>query len=479
MVSKKNWIDRWTDNIQYHYKKAYQNKSWRMGLFIFGMLFQLIIFISYLIRQKKSGEKNIRDKMEKQFNESGRAEALRSQLENQEKQKIKFLNLNVSSSQNQRRVEKLYKEESNREISERVEAYYENDETGAQSYLQTTLDWLSTTGGLVLSLFLAWPMYLFLIVVSLPSLHYLIQRLLMMFFVIIGVTVIVFTLLYLSPSDPATNILGNQATPEQVENFRQLHGLNDSYFVQLGETIKGIFTFDLGNAYAGNERVVTTILRRFPITLKITLYALGLSVAVALPAGIYAAVKTNTTFDQLFMLIALLGISIPSFWQGLIFILTFSINLGWLPATYSSTNAMSLIMPTVVLGTGLMASVARMTRSSTLEVINEDYILTARAKGLSEAKVILRHAVPNALIPIITIIGLQFGGMLGGASVTEKVFSINGIGSYIVDKQFIPDIPSVMAGVIYIAIVLSIVNVFVDLLYSFLDPRIRSRVKNG
>ncbi|MGO1932192.1 MAG: ABC transporter permease, partial [Ruoffia tabacinasalis] len=234
-----------------------------------------------------------------------------------------------------------------------------------------------------------------------------------------------------------------------------------------------------GNAYAGNERVVTTILRRFPITLKITLYALGLSVAVALPAGIYAAVKTNTTFDQLFMLIALLGISIPSFWQGLIFILTFSINLGWLPATYSSTNAMSLIMPTVVLGTGLMASVARMTRSSTLEVINEDYILTARAKGLSEAKVILRHAVPNALIPIITIIGLQFGGMLGGASVTEKVFSINGIGSYIVDKQFIPDIPSVMAGVIYIAIVLSIVNVFVDLLYSFLDPRIRSRVKNG
>ena len=179
------------------------------------------------------------------------------------------------------------------------------------------------------------------------------------------------------------------------------------------------------------------------------------------------------------MLIALLGISIPSFWQGLIFILTFSINLGWLPATYSSTNAMSLIMPTVVLGTGLMASVARMTRSSTLEVINEDYILTARAKGLSEAKVILRHAVPNALIPIITIIGLQFGGMLGGASVTEKVFSINGIGSYIVDKQFIPDIPSVMAGVIYIAIVLSIVNVFVDLLYSFLDPRIRSRVKNG
>ena len=417
--------------------------------------------------------------MEKLFIENGNSVALKNKLKNQEQNKVKFLDQHPSASQMERQVNELYRKDSQREIKKMVQNYYKNSKTGAQSYLQTTIGWLSSPVGAILSFILAWPMYLFLLIVSIPTLHYLVNRLLMMFFVIIGVTFIVFTLLYFSPSDPAKNILGNQATPQQIENFRQLHGLNDSYFVQLTKTIKGVFTFDLGNAYAGNERVVTTILRRFPVTLKLTLYALLLSVIVALPAGIYAAVKANTTFDHLFMFIALLGISIPSFWQGLIFILTFSINLGWLPATYSSSNGLSLLMPAVVLGTGLMASVARMTRSSTLEVINEDYILTARAKGLSKSRVILRHAVPNALIPIITIIGLQFGGMLGGSSVTEKVFTINGIGSYIVDKQFIPDIPSVMGGVIYIAIILSIVNVFVDLLYSFLDPRIRSRVKSG
>lgn len=476
---KKESMNKWLATVRYYYENAYQKKSWRLGLLVFGFLFQAMVFFSHRARQKRSGSQNVSEKMERQFIESGRAAALREKLEQQERKKIKFLQLPLSPSQMERQVEELYKKESDKKIKKMIDAYYQNANNEVQSYLQTTLDWLSTPAGFLLSILLAWPMYLFLVIVSLPTLHYLVNRLLMMFFVIIGVTFIVFTLLYFSPSDPATNILGNQATPQQIENFRQLHGLNEPYFVQLAKTIKGVFTFDLGNAYAGNERVVTTILRRFPVTLKLTLYALLLSVAVALPAGIYAAVKANTTFDHLFMLVALLGISIPSFWQGLIFILTFSINLGWLPATYNSANAISLLMPAIVLGTGLMASVARMTRSSTLEVIHEDYILTARAKGLSNARVILRHAVPNALIPIITIIGLQFGGMLGGSSVTEKVFTINGIGSYIVDKQFIPDIPSVMGGVIYIAIILSIVNVFVDLLYSFLDPRIRSRVKSG
>lgn len=158
-------------------------------------------------------------------------------------------------------------------------------------------------------------------------------------------------------------------------------------------------------------------------------------------------------------------------------IMQFSIHLGWLPSTYRVDNPMSLLMPTIVLGTGLMAAVARMARSSTLEVIGEDYILMARAKGLSSRHVLLKHAVPNALIPIVTVIGLQFGGLLGGAAVTEKVFNISGLGSYIVDKQFVPDIPSVLGGVIYIAIAISIVNVVIDLIYTFLDPRIRSKMK--
>ena len=155
-----------------------------------------------------------------------------------------------------------------------------------------------------------------------------------------------------------------------------------------------------------------------------------------------------------------------------------SIRLGWLPAMYDATRLVTLIMPAIVMGTGLSASVARMTRSSMLEVKNQDYILTARAKGLSERRVIFKHILGNAMIPIVTVIGLQFGGILGGSATTEKVFNINGLGKYIVDKQFIPDIPVVMAGVVYIAIVISIVNLLVDILYAFLDPRIKSSLKN-
>lgn len=202
-----------------------------------------------------------------------------------------------------------------------------------------------------------------------------------------------------------------------------------------------------------------------------------LALVIALPIGIISAIKPNSLFDYTFMFIALIGLSIPNFWQGLIFILNFSIKLQWLPATFNPQNWLSIIMPTIVLGTGLTAAVARMTRSSTLEVIHEDYVMTARAKGLSERQVLLKHAVRNALIPIVTVVGLQFGGMLGGAAVTEKVFNISGLGSYIVDKQFIPDIPSIMGGVIYTAITISIINVVVDLLYAFVDPRVRSKMK--
>ena len=178
------------------------------------------------------------------------------------------------------------------------------------------------------------------------------------------------------------------------------------------------------------------------------------------------------------MFIALLGLSIPNFWLGLMLILEFSINLGWLPATFQPGNWMTLIMPAIVVGTGMSASIARMTRSSMLEVKNSDYILTARAKGLPEKKVVLKHILGNALIPIVTSVGMSFGVLMGGASVTEKVFNINGIGSYIVDKQFIPDIPVVLAGVVYISFVVSLMNLLVDILYAFIDPRIKSKMKN-
>lgn len=321
-------------------------------------------------------------------------------------------------------------------------------------------------------------MYALIFLYTHPYLKYVFERLVMSLFVIMGVSILVFTILYLSPMNPAANILGETATEEQIAQFNKIYGLDQSYFVQLWNTIKGIASFDLGKSFSGNEQVTATIARKFPITLVLTVISLMLAILIAIPVGIISAVKRNSLWDYTFMFIALIGLSIPNFWQGLIFILNFSIKLHWLPATFNPQNALSFIMPTVVLGTGLTAAVARMTRSSTLEVIHEDYILTAKAKGLSKRQVLLKHALRNAMIPIITVIGLQFGGMLGGSAVTEKVFNISGIGSYIVDKQFIPDIPSIIGGVVYTAITISLVNMVVDIFYAFFDPRIRTKMKH-
>lgn len=337
---------------------------------------------------------------------------------------------------------------------------------------------MTSRQGLIWAVILAWPMLAMMVIYRLPLVRYIIERLFQMVFVILGVTTIVFTLLYFSPSEPAVNILGVQATPQQIDNFNLLHGLNDSYWIQLARTLKGVATFDFGYTYVGNEFVIDALVRRFPVTLQLTFFSLGIALAIAIPAGIYAAVKANSLFDQFFMFLALIGLSIPTFWLGLIFIFNFAIENRWLPATYNPSNPWSLLMPAVVLGTSLAAAVARMTRGSTLEVIHEDYLLTARSKGLSNWRIIWRHIIPNALIPVVTVIGLQFGGMLGGSAVTEQVFNINGVGSYIVEKQFVPDIPVVLGGVIYIAIIVSIVNLIVDLLYAVLDPRIRTSLKS-
>jgi len=310
-------------------------------------------------------------------------------------------------------------------------------------------------------------------------LRYIFERIVMTFFVIVSVIVIVFTILYISPSDAAANILGESATMEQRLAFDRQYGLDQPYLVQLWDALKGFFTFDLGHSYMGNEVIMTSISNRFPITLTLATSSLILAVLIAVPVGMISAAKVNSFWDYSFMFLALIGLSIPSFWQGLIFILVFSINGNLLPATYYPGNTISLIMPVIVLGTGLAAAIARMTRSSMLEVMHEDYMITAKAKGLSGRERFMRHGLRNAWIPILTVIGLQFGAMLGGASVTEKVFNISGLGSYIVDKQFIPDIPAVLAGVVYIAITISIVNLIVDLLYAVLNPRIRSQLKES
>lgn len=456
------------------YVKAYRQDAFlRFILILLSFPYQFIVWLKNRLDSTETKTQYI-NKQLSSFHDTEEGIALKNKLFFEEERKNSFLKQERTQEDLKAKAEEHYLSLAKECVLLKLE---EHPDHLLYDQLDASLKWMHTPLGLIVSLILGLPMHLLLFVYARPLLHYILGRLFYTFIVVIGVTAIVFTLLYLSPSSPARNILGEQATAEQIDNFNRIHGLDDPYIVQLWRTIRGVFTFDLGNSYAGNEDVVAIILRRFPVTWHLTLMALAISVVIALPAGIYAALKTNTTFDHLFMLIALIGISIPSFWQGLVFILTFSIRLGWLPATYRVGNWVSLLMPSVVLGTGLMASVSRMTRSSMMEVLHEDYILTARSKGLPYMRVVLRHAVLNALIPIVTLIGLQFGGMLGGAAITEQVFNINGIGSFIVDRQFIPDIPSVMGGVIYVAVTISLVNLLIDLLYNLLDPRIRSRIK--
>lgn len=457
----------WLDNVGHDFGLILNQKNWLVILIILGPIFHLVSYIKY----RKVKDKEVSKKLTEPLSEN-ELNQLRKEYYQEELEKDKILKLN--------RTEK----ERNKRVEERIEVI-KNDrqnklnEEQTSLYAQVSADLFSSVGGFIFALIFALPMTIVTLILSNPIVSFITRRVLLMLLVIVGVIVITFTLLYLSPSDPAQNILGEQATAAEIANFRSLYGLDDPYLVQLWRNIQNVFTFDFGNTFQGNVSVMSDLASRFPVTLMITFFSLILSLIIALPAGIYAGINPNTKFDYVFMFFALLGVSMPTFWLGLIFILVFSVELGVLPATYSPIDATSLIMPIIVLGVTLMASVSRMARSSTLEVINEDYILTAKSKGVPKMRVIMRHIIPNALIPVITIIGLQFGVMLGGSAVTEQVFTVPGIGSYIVEKQFLPDIPAVLGGVVYVAVVLSIMNLFIDLLYSFIDPRIRTKIQKG
>lgn len=407
----------------------------------------------------------------------GIKEELYEEFKEQYERKHAFFNEKINEEKMTVEINKLVEDRVEKLVYNEMNEIHELNGTKPLTYTTYFLGLLENTAFLIVSFIPGLLMYILLGLYSNAFSKFIFERLIMSIFVITGVSVLVFTILYLSPFDPAANLLGESATKEQMAAFNQMHGLDLPYLNQLWNTIKGIATFDLGASFTGNEDVATSIANKFPVTLMIAIFSLLMAVVIAIPVGIISATRQNSFLDYAFMFIALIGLSIPNFWQGLIFILNFSIKLQWLPATYSPQNWSSIIMPVIVLGTGLTASVARMTRSSVLEIINEDYIITAKAKGLNQRQVLWKHAIGNAMIPIVTVIGLLFGGMLGGAAVTEKVFNISGIGSYIVDKQFIPDIPAIMGGVIYIAITISLVNVLIDILYAFFDPRIKSKMK--
>ena len=296
----------------------------------------------------------------------------------------------------------------------------------------------------------------------------------MMIPVLIGVTLIIFTMMYLTPGDAADMLLGDSATIEQKEQLREDLKLNDPYLVQYFNYMKGVLHGDLGTSYSTKRPVTEELLDRFPTTIKLAGAGVLLSLIFGVSMGIISATKQYSIFDNLATTFSLLGVSIPNFWLALMLIIIFAVNWKILPPSGLS-SPLHWILPVISLGMNSTATIMRMTRSSMLEVVRQDYIRTARAKGQNETLVILRHALPNALIPIITVAGLQFGRLMGGAVMAETVFSIAGIGKLMVDAIKLQNFPIVQGGVLLIAFSTSIVNLLIDILYAFVDPRIRSQ----
>jgi ABC-type dipeptide/oligopeptide/nickel transport system permease component len=293
--------------------------------------------------------------------------------------------------------------------------------------------------------------------------------------VIMGVTILIFTIMYLIPGDPAKMMLGPDSTPEQVAAKQQELGLNDPYFVRLGNYVGGIILhFDFGESWVYHTPVTTELMHRFPRTLTIALICILLQIFVGTPLGIIAAVNHNGLGDRISQFISIFGVSLPNFWVALMLVLLFSVQLHWLPP-YGIGGIQYYILPCIALSFPGIATQARQTRSSMLEVIRSDYITTARAKGMSENRVILRHALPNALLPVVTIIGNGIGMLLAGAVVIESIFSIPGVGMYLVGGINTRDYAVVQSSVIFLAIVFTLVMLLVDLVYALIDPRIKAQ----
>lgn len=303
---------------------------------------------------------------------------------------------------------------------------------------------------------------------------YVIRRIVAMIPVLLGITFLVFMIMQMAPGDPVRIILGENASPEAVEQMREEMGLNDNLLVQYGRYMVKLCQGDMGTSYTNKRPVSQEVFSRLPATLKLAAVSAVVSILIAIPLGVLAAVKQNTLFDNISMVISLIGISMPAFWLALMLMLFFSLKLGWLPAQGAGDGWRSLILPSISIGFMNMAAIARTTRSSMLEIIRQDYIRTARAKGISEREVIVHHAFNNALIPTITVVGVQLGGLLGGAVLTETVFAWPGLGRLMVQAVNGRDVPVVLGCIVILSIGFSIVNLVVDLLYGCIDPRVRT-----
>jgi peptide/nickel transport system permease protein len=332
--------------------------------------------------------------------------------------------------------------------------------------------------------------------------RYIVRRLLNLIPVLLGITLLVFLFLHLIPGDPAIVMLGDRATPDQVEALRERMGLNEPLPLQYLAFLGNLFQFDLGRSIFTGVPIIEEIAIRWPATFELSVAAMFIALVLGIPAGVLAAVHKNSWLDNLTMSGSLIGVSMPVYWLGLLLVYLFAVNLQWLPPSgrISVDAGLSfepitgfylldtliqgdfsafrdvlahLALPALTLSTISLAILARITRSAMLEVLSQDYIRTARAKGLLELRVIFKHALKNAMLPVITIVGLEFGTLLGGAILTETIFSWPGIGKWIYEGILSRDYPVVQGGVIFVATAFVLINLLVDLSYALLDPRIQ------
>ena len=304
-----------------------------------------------------------------------------------------------------------------------------------------------------------------------PVYGYIMRRLLLTVPVVVGVSILIFLIIRLIPGDPAIAIAGVHASNEYIEQIRKDLYLDRGLAVQYAIFVRNLARGDLGNSTMTRRPVVVELRERFPRTVELTLLAMLIASVVGISAGIISATRRYSIFDNISMLVALFGVAAPVFWLALMLQLLFAVHLGWLPATGRGTFR-HLILPAITLGLASAGLIARITRSSMLEVLRQDFITTARAKGLAEKVVVYKHAFKNALIPVVTIMGLQFGILLGGAVLTETVFAWPGVGRLLVDSILARDYPVVQGAVLVLAVTFVLINLIVDLIYAFLDPRI-------
>jgi len=300
---------------------------------------------------------------------------------------------------------------------------------------------------------------------------YILKRLFHSIFVLVGISLVVFIILHLT-GDPAALLMPMDATPEQVAQFRQEMGFNDPIIVQYWRFFKGTLRGDFGQSFRHNQPALELVMERMPATIQLTLAAMVIALLVAIPVGIISAIRRNSILDHIGMTGALLGQSTPVFWLGIMLILIFSVTLQWFPSS-GRGEIQHLVLPAITLGMFTMARTARMMRSSMLEVLGQEYMKTAKAKGLNPLAVVLKHALKNAAIPVVTIVGMELGTLLGGAVITETIFAWPGVGRLAVQAIYNRDYPVVQAAVFLLASIFVLVNLVVDLLYTYLDPRVK------